>query len=315
LSGFAPGSGIVVRVTGARTIGQFVIAPAAQIDPVGIGAAISESRSRLATGFASITHTGISSQPSDAEVLGGPVTKDALRAVHDAGLPTPITVGELPVAQSRSWLSIGAEVHGYVPGSIVYLVVTTRPTIFGAAVVGRDGSARIEGMLPADLLVLGAHDIRVIGSRLLSGVVADRDGGIQLSTDAMTEIRRFDAGTTATVRLVGANRTGGAHQVIRIVNLNSDAPWWTVWVLALVGLLLLIIARLFLRRRPVRLITALATVALTALPAIVGWVARSYEVVTVGILVGAVLVATHVLLGRLTRLARGRRSHRGLATS
>jgi len=155
----------------------------------------------------------------------------------------------------------------------------------------------------------------VIGSRLLAGVVADRDGGIQLSTQAIHEIQRFDTGTTATVRLTGANGTGGRHQVIRIISLNADAPWWTVWVLALVGLVLLVVARMLLRRRPVRVITALATVAMTGLPVIVGWVARSYEVVTVGILVGAVLVATNVLLGRLARLLRDRRSDRGAATS
>jgi len=304
-SGFAPGSGVTVWVTGARTMGQFAVSPVNGADPVTIGAAIDESSSRLATGFAAITSSGISSRPSGAEVLGGSVSADALRAVHDAGLPTPITVGQLNVDRARSWLSISAVVNGYQPGSVVYLVVTTRPTIFGAAVVGRDGTAKIEGMLPADLLVSGGHDIRVIGSRLLSGIVADHNGRIQLSTDAITQIQRFDAGTTATVRLVGANPTGGAHQVIRIVTLSSEAPWWTVWALALGGLVLLGLARIGMCRRSVRALAVIATVALMGLPVIVGWVARSYDVVTVGILVGAVLVIGQLMLTRLVRWVRG----------
>jgi len=59
----------------------------------------------------------------------------------------------------------------------------------------------------------------------ITGITADSGGTVTISDAAMTEIRRFDLGTQATVRLVGANDTGGSYHVVRIVQLNPDAPW------------------------------------------------------------------------------------------
>lgn len=85
--------------------------------------------------------------------------------------------------------------------------------------------ADLVGLVPTSLLEVAGHNLRVVGIRQLTGITADSDGTITISDAAITEIRRFDLGTQATVRLVGANDTGGSYHVVRIVQLNPDAPW------------------------------------------------------------------------------------------
>lgn len=304
LGGFAPGTGALIQVTGTRTAAQFVVDPTTLAQPLLLATAVKESSHRLRADFATISSAVMAARPSNEVLLGGRIDSDA-RAVFDAaGLPTPVVVADLGIAKANRWIIVHASVHGYVPGSVVYLAVTTQPVIVGAAVIDRHGTATITGAVPANLLPAGAHDLRLVGTRIVTGATADSAGRIQLPAATMAEIQRFDPGTHATVEVVGRTAGGGALTAVRIVLLGLDTPWWTVIVLAVLGLLALI---LLLWRRPRRLRSRVAAASLLvagiALPATVGWLDRSYEVVGVGIAVG--LLAA--LLAFLTRAVRPRR--------
>jgi hypothetical protein len=199
----------------------------------------------------------------------------------------------LGVGDATRWIIVNADADGYVPGSVVYLVVTTQPVIVAATKVDRNGSAELVGAIPADLFPVGAHDVRIVGTRVLTGATANADGEITLSTQAMDDIQRFDAGTWATVEISGSAADGGSATAVRVVLLGLEAPWWTVIVLGALGLLLL---GLLLWRRPAqgrwRVFAAVLLTLGIALPAIAGWLTRSYDVVTVGLIAAVLAFAT-----------------------
>jgi hypothetical protein len=287
LTGFAAGTGAIVQVTGARTAAQFIVDPTTIGDPLALVAALDESSLRLTADFAALTAADVTDQPGNDLLLGGQVTSDARAVFEAAGLARPILVDDLGVGDAVRWIIVRAQADGYVPGSVVYLVVTTQPVIVAAAVVGRNGSAELVGAIPADLFPAGAHDLRIVGTRLLNGATANSDGKITLSTEAMDEIQRFDAGTWATVEISGTAASGGSATAVRVVLLGLEAPWWTVIALGALGLLLL---GLLLWRRPEntrwRVLAAVLLTVGIALPAIAGWLSRSYDVVLFGLLVG-----------------------------
>ena len=288
--GFAPGSGVIVEVTGARTGAQFVVSTVIGLNGLTIIEAIAESRARLDAEFAAVDGSKLDANPDGGNVIGGLPSADAFQVFSDSGLGRPITVGQLDVGAAAEWLSVTAHVNGYVPGTVVYLAVTTSPVIVGAALVSTRGTAELAGLVPTDLLDTGGHNLRIVGIRQLSGITADADGTVTISDAAMAEIRRFDLGTQATVRLVGANGTGGSYYVVRIVPLNPDAPWWTVLVLGLLGLTFsagIAFARTYRRRTTFTVSIALAL--LTLLPEIAGWLTRAYEVMAWGLIVGALV--------------------------
>lgn len=293
-SGFAPGTGAIVQVTGARTAAQFIVDPTTIGDPLALVAALNESSLRLTADFAALTSADVTDQPGNDLLLGGRVTSDARAVFEAAGLARPILVDDLRVGDAARWIIISADADGYVPGSVVYLVVTTQPVIVAATIVDRSGSAELVGAIPADLFPAGAHDLRVVGTRVLTGATANPDGEITLSTQAMDDIQRFDAGTWATVEISGTAASGGSATAVRVVLLGLEAPWWTVIALGALGLLLL---GLLLWRRPEntrwRVLAAAPLTVGIALPAIAGWLSRSYDVVLFGVIVGllgAVLV-------------------------
>lgn len=292
--GFAPGSGVIVQVTGSRTSAQFVVSPASELNGLTIAQAIAESRLRLGSEFAAVDGSQLDAHPEGDSVIGGTPTADALLVFADSGLEKPITVGQLEVESAVQWIRVTAHVEGYVPGSVVYLAVTTNPVIVAASLVSKTGTADLTGLVPTDLLEPGGHNLRIVGIRQLSGVTSDADGTIVISDATMTEIRRFDLGTQATVRLVGANSTGGNYQVVRIVQLNPDAPWWTVVLLGLLGLALsAAVALVRTSRRRTAFAASVALGLLTLLPEIAGWLTRAYDVMAWGLIVG---LAVQVIL-------------------
>lgn len=289
LGGFAPGTGAVVQVTGARTTAQFIVDPTTLGDPLALVAALDESSLRLTADFAVLRSADVTDRPADGLLLGGQVSYDARAVFEAAGLARPVLVDALGVGDATRWIIVEADATGYLPGSVVYLVVTTQPVIVAATVVDRDGSAHLVGAIPADLFAAGPHDLRIVGTRVLTGATSNSDGEIALSTQAMDDIQRFDAGTWATVEISGTAASGGSATAVRVVLLGLEAPWWTVIVLGILGLLLL---GLLLWRRPEftrwRVLAAALLTAGITLPAIAGWLSRSYDVVTVGILVGLI---------------------------
>jgi hypothetical protein len=109
------------------------------------------------------------------------------------------------------------------------------------------------------------------------------------------------------VEISGTAASGGEASAIRVVLLGLEAPWWTVIALGALGLLLL---GLLLWRRPAhsrwRVLAAALLTAGIALPAILGWLSRSYDVVLFGVIVG-LLAAT---LAFATRFAGVRERER-----
>lgn len=287
LNGFAPGSGLITQVTGSRSIGQFVAASGSLTDPIAIGLAIDESNQRLGTEFASIRQVSAIDAPFSDAVLNAAITDDAFEVFAASGLASPVSVGGLPLASSTNWLEATVNVAGYVPGTVVYLAVTTDPIIFGAALVDSMGNASVTGTLPVDLLDTGGHTIRLVGTRLLDGATADGEGSIVISDAAMNEIQRFDQGTMATVEIIGASSEGGTHYLVREVLLNGEGPWWTVWLLAIVAALLLawqLLSRSSSRGRST--VATASVVVLTALPLAAGWLTGYYDIMVVGAVIG-----------------------------
>jgi hypothetical protein len=305
LGGFAPGVGIRIDVIGARTTGQFVVAPGTSADPIAVAAALEESRDRTATDFAKIKKVSAVSKPDDDEIIGGTPTEDALDLFSSSDLAKPITVGDLELSPNSKWLKVEAEVDTYKPGSVVYLAVTTQPVIFGAALVDENGKANFSGFLPIDALESGGHSIRVVGVRELEGVSTDENGEVVLSDETMSEIQRFDEGTKSTVKIVGQNSSGGNNLVIREIPLLKIKPWWTVWLVLWTVLLVL------LARRQRKLITkrerviGQAIIGIATLPGLVlGWYTASYDIMGYAALLGALGVIAVILMPMKIERAR-----------
>lgn len=288
LGGFAPGVGIRIEVIGAKTTGQFVVTSGTKADPIAIAAALEESTSRTAVNFAKIKSVNSVITPDQKQVIVGEPTKDAIDTFAASDLENPLTVGQLGANKATKWLKVQASVDTYKPGSVVYLAVTTQPVIFGAAVVDKYGKADFTGLLPVDVLSSGGHNIRVVGIRDLDGVTTDETGEIQLANETLAEIERFDPGTKATVKVIGANNSGGLHAVIREVPLMKYEPWWTVWLAAWTAFLLLLARRYgkVLSANEKTVVTGLMTIA--TIPALyLGWTSSTYAIMFWGAVFGA----------------------------
>jgi hypothetical protein len=146
------------------------------------------------------------------------------------------------------------------------------------------GTFLVIGDLPVEILPAGEHRIRVVGIRVIDGVTVDANGEVVLPDEVLAEIRRFDLGTDATVRVVGPNPDGGTHVALRIVPLDPTPPWWTLWFVFgawLAGSIMRRQGRITtIRHRSIAAVAMLAS----ALPAVIlGWRATTTEVVWWGI--------------------------------
>lgn len=305
LSGFSPGSSVVIQVSGARTTAQFVMTNAEQADTVAIAAALVESQERTASEFAAVTYATPVTDVDLSRAVTGTVTPEASELFEASGLGNPRTLGSFDIAESERWIDVGARADGYTAGTVVYLAVTTQPIIFGSAVVSEDGTVEFSGILPVDILESGPHNIRLVGTRDLGGVSIDDGGELRLSDRTTEEIQKFDQGTNAVVVVSGPSETG-THAAVRLVPLERDVPWWAFWVYLIAA-----IAGLFMRwRRPQAawsFISLMATgVALSALPLVVAWVTFSYELIlpTLAVLAVCALVLAVPLILRSRRLVR-----------
>lgn len=300
--GFAPGSDTWLEVVGARTTGQFVITPGGVVDAVTVAEALNESVSRNATDFARVGSIQPVSAPKAAELTAGKVNKTAVNTFAEANLDKPKTLTDLNLEDATSWVEIKAQATTYKPGSVIYLAVTTQPIILGAAVVDENGNAQIDGYLPADLLPEGGHNIRVVGTRELNGITTNADGTVNIPEKTLAEIRRFDQGTLATVKVLGQNETGGVNAAVRQVWLEKEIPWWTLILVGVFALLALLVRILARRRWTVRLkvVTGVLGLAATVPAVVLGWVTSSYEVIWFGLAIGLV-VQVIVWLPRFSR--------------
>jgi hypothetical protein len=294
LTGFAPGSSTAVRVSGSRTIAMFVLPRVSDgLDTASIVVSLNDSATRQALGYARITSTdATTSRPADG---GVPIidAADAARfAAEELSGAAPLDADSVP--NSDAWLVVEVDVEQYVPGSRVYLVVTSEPLVIDSVVVSMNGSASLRGAVPLAMLGEGAHRLRVVGSRQLPGILVDEKGAITVPESTLREIETFDNGTTAVVEITGQQQSGANRAIVRYIPLRGDFPWWLLLAVGLADL-----GAAVLRRRghlifAVRRWVALGGIALVAATASwLGWTALWPETVVGSALLvipGALLV-------------------------
>jgi uncharacterized repeat protein (TIGR02543 family) len=234
VDGFKGGSSVVIKVSGSKTTGQFIVTDSNVIDTVAVAAALQESTARQAADFAKISSVTAVTTVDPSKVTTGLVTTDASDLFKASGLGAPTTLPASITKTAKHWIDIKGSAKGYAPGSVVYLAVTTDPIIFGSATVDANGNAVIDGLLPVDVLEPAAHNVRIVGTRSLGGIRVDANGQIQLTASTMSKIQQFDRGTNAVVQIFGKG-ANGAHAAFRLIDLTPIVPWWTLWLL--IGLL------------------------------------------------------------------------------
>lgn len=244
LQGFAPGSTTEIEVVGARTGARFVLSAQAASDKEQVAQAMAASATSSSTDFFEVRNVQAVSSPEPKPSWGESERTAVSSLFESSSLPAPKSLNDFDVSGFTEWIKIESEARTYVPGSTVYLTVTSEPIVIGQAKVNAYGYAELVGTIPAELLGAGEHRIRLIGIRLLDGVSVDQDGNVQVTDDVMAEIERFDRGTQVTVAVLGQNPEGEQHMSLRIVALPDDAtpPWWPLWLIA-VSFALFVFAR------------------------------------------------------------------------
>ncbi|WP_138274899.1 beta strand repeat-containing protein [Rhodoluna limnophila] len=307
ITGFAPGAGLRIEVIGSRIAGQFVVDGTSAADPIAVAAAIEESTQRTATSFARIDSVKRVIPPTAEGIYSVKIDENHREIFKASGLETPVTLASLDVDKATKWVNVEAQADTYLPGSRVYLTVTTQPIVFGEAVVDKYGHADLTGALPIDLLEFGGHSIRIVGVRSLEGVSTNADGSIQLTDTAMAEIQKFDDGTQATVLISGQATDGGSHTAVREIPLDREIAWWTVWLALIVGLLALAVRFI---RPPVsarrKLISWVAALAAGVPAAIFGWLQAAYEL-WIGVGIAVIAAAINLFFKRSKGKDQGKR--------
>ena len=280
LSGFSAGSGVTVRVSGSRTVALFVLPrTGGTIDTSALIKSLQDSAARQALAYAHIATVLVASAaPTNADV---PIIDPAdLVRFTEEELDGAEPFAANDARGMRNWLMVNVSVAQYVPGSRVYLVITSDPLVIDSAIVSSDGTAQLTGAVPLEVLGEGAHRLRVVGSRQLSGIVVNEQGEIHVPEAALREVETFDHGTTAVVEISGLQQSGGVRTIIRYIPLRGEFPWWLL-LAVLIGDLGAGVLRkrghlTFARRRWL----ALAGIMLVALSASwLGWLALWPEVV------------------------------------
>jgi len=289
-----------VRVSGSRTVAVFVLPrTVGTIDAAALVASLQDSAARQALGYAHVdTAFVVPAAPANA---GVPIIDPAdLRRFAEEELDGVKPFGTSDASAMRNWLVVEVSVAQYAPGSRVYLVITSDPLIIDSAIVSSDGTARLGGAVPLEMLGEGAHRFRVVGSRQLSGIAVNEQGEIRVPEAALREVETFDHGTTAVVEISGVQQYGGVRTVVRYIPLRGEFPWWLL-VAVLIGDLGAGLLRkrghlVFARRRWL----ALAGITLAALSASwLGWLALWPEVVP-GCVLLLVLGAVVIVRSRAT---------------
>lgn len=309
LGGFAPGVGTRIEVLGARTGARFVVTEASQVDTFTLIRAIQTSIPAQSADFFALDDV----RPAVAPQIP-PVWVDEERAgiaefFAASGLAAPVSLADLDTSGFGEWIQVSGSAETYLPGSIVYLTLTSEPLVLASAEVARDGSVLVTGSLPVEWLSAGEHRVRLVGIRSLDGVSVDEQGEVQLSSELMEEIQRFDLGTQSTIAVMGSNLTGGDHVALRVVPLVAEAPWWTLWFI-LGGFLIVAIARWrgWLRTSR-RRVTGAALVFASATPAVIlGWLSTVTSVVWWALGLGLVALALSWFLpqNRASRRAKNK---------
>ena len=277
---------------GSRTGARFVATTANIVDSITLIEAIRASVPAQAADFFELTSVAVGSEPAQGE----PWTERQQLVAYDyfqaSGLELPVKLSDLDFGQFENWIQVSTRASSYVPGSTVFLTLTSTPVVVAQGTVDRFGNIELTGSFPLEYLELGEHRVRLVGIRALGGVSVDEAGEIQISQQTMEEIERFDLGTQATVRLGGKTPEGDYLNAIRVVPLEPVAPWWTLWFI-LVGLIITLIAR----RRDwtntrSKIFAAAGLNLASAIPAVIlGWLSTVTIVAWIGLALGFITAA------------------------
>jgi uncharacterized repeat protein (TIGR02543 family) len=291
IGGFTPGQSTYLEIIGARTGARFVVSEAEVVDSLTLVRAMRASIEAQRSDFFSIDSVDIASQPLVPDEWNEQERDNANRLFEASGLPEPTLLTDLDPDSFFEWVFIQTRADTYVPGSTVYLTLTSEPVVLAEAVVDRNGEVVVSGTVPAEFLTAGEHRVRLVGIRALEGAIVGDDGEIQVTPELLDEIERFDLGTQSTIAFFGSNPTGGFHTAVRVIPLIPTAPWWTLWIIGGSFLLMSVLRRWGpVRKRSAHTI-AFAVVLVSAVPAVIlGWLSTVTAVVWWGLGLG--LLAT-----------------------
>ena len=297
ISGFAPNTGLYIEVLGSRTGARFVVTTANIIDSVTLIEAIRNSIPAQAADFFEVKSAVLGVKPTKPAEWSEKELLTALDYFEAAGLDSPQSLADIDFTGISNWIEIYGTAKGYVPGSTVFLTLTSSPLVIAQGQVDRDGNIELVGSLPVEFLEAGEHRIRLVGIRSLGGVSVDENGEVVISAETMAEIERFDLGTQSTVRMGGKTPEGDYLNAIRVVPLNPVAPWWTLWFI-LASFIVTTVARRRGWMNSTRKLWLGASLNLgAAVPAVViGWLSTVTTVVWVGLALGLLAMAVSMVI-------------------
>ena len=235
--GFAPGVPTQLEIMGARTFTQLTIPSSGEITVETLQGAFGRSAlddqpdtprvfpATSSLGFATPT-------PEELEIL-----QDALawlglpQAIAGPGLAPGAAVGEVV------W-----RVEGYRPGSTVFLIATSDPSLVAWGTADDNGVATLRGSVLDTALPPGDHRFRVVGTSVIGDIAADQSGASTIGDDLSGYLALFDDDTRVSVALWGDNAEGADHVAVRYIDpalAQPTAIWW--WLLAPAVLWLMVV--------------------------------------------------------------------------
>jgi uncharacterized repeat protein (TIGR02543 family) len=310
ISGFDPDKGLRLEVIGARTGARFVVTEANLIDSLTLLNAIRASIDAQAEEFSKIDGVLVS---STSPAVPDAWTDRELAVIRDyfeaSGLEVPISLADVNFDEIDNWLTVRASGETYVPGTQVFLTLTSSPVVIGSAAVDRFGKFEVEGYLPVELLELGEHRIRVVGMRSLGGISVDDSGNVVISDATMREIEKFDLGTQATIRILGEAPDGTSLNAIRVVPLEPVAPWWTLLFILAAALIGSAMKRYRRMTRTSTKVTSSVLILASAAPAVVlGWLSTVTLVTWIGLALGVIATLMPLVISEKTEGSRAKSS-------
>lgn len=234
-SGFAPRANAQIEIMGARTISELTIPEDGSVTINQLQQSF--GRATLATApdaprvFPAASANGFD-VPSAEEI---DLLQDALAwlglpdATRGPGLAPGNAIGEVV------W-----QLEGFRPGSAVFLVATSEPSLVAWGVAGDEGVVSLRGSVLDTTLPPGDHRFRVVGTSVLGDVTTDQRGVTTISRDLDEYLAIFDSDTRVSVALWGANADGADHVAVRYIDpaLTTPAPlWWWLLLPAMVWLM------------------------------------------------------------------------------
>jgi hypothetical protein len=293
--GFEPQAPAQLEIMGAKTVTSIRVTAEDAGNPERLRTLIANALQQSPNQPGLPATTGpqiVSVGPDTPSRIPSPATREVLEdALAWLGLPPPATGPGVsdgtPVAELL-W-----EVEGFRPGSSVFLVVTSDPGLVAWGTANDDGVAVLQGTLQEDSLIDGEHRLRIIGTSVFEGGLADDTGAVVFTEELTALTTGFDRDTRISVALWGANPEGADHVAVRYIDpeLAVDSPVW--WWLLLIPILWVLIV-LWRRRQgdwttPSGRVGTASTGAILATPAIVvGVVLTQDPLVPAGIAIAVV---------------------------